>query len=48
MDFKEQLEDKASFGKSLRNYAPKYDELARDVVAFANNKVLVLSMRARR
>ena len=38
MDFKEQLEDKMSFGKSLKNYAPKYDELARDVVAFANNK----------
>ena len=38
MDFKEQLEDKISFGKSLKNFAPKYDETARDVVAFANNK----------
>lgn len=38
MDFKEQLEDKMLFGKSLKNFAPKYDETARDVVAFANNK----------
>lgn len=38
MDFKEQLEDKMSFGKSLKNFAPKYDETARNVVAFANNK----------
>lgn len=38
MDFKEQLEDKMSFGKSLKNFAPKYDETARDIVAFANNK----------
>lgn len=38
MDFKEQLEDKMSFGKSLKNFAPKYDETARDVVAFADNK----------
>lgn len=38
MDFKEQLEDKTVFGKSLKNFAPKYDETARDVVAFANNK----------
>ena len=38
MDFKEQLEDKTAFGKSLKNFAPKYDELARDVVAFANYK----------
>lgn len=38
MDFKEQLEDKMSFCKSLKNFAPKYDETARDVVAFANNK----------
>lgn len=38
MDFKEQLEDKMSFGKSLKNFAPKYEETARDVVAFANNK----------
>lgn len=38
MDFKEQLEDKMTFGKSLKNFAPKYDETARDLVAFANNK----------
>ena len=42
MDFKEQLEDKMTFGKSLKNFAPKYDETARDVVAFANNKGGVL------
>lgn len=38
VDFKEQLEDKSAFGRSLKNFAPKYDETARDVVAFANNK----------
>lgn len=38
MDFKEQLEDKDIFGKSLKNFAPNYEELARDVVAFANKK----------
>lgn len=38
LDFKEQLEDKIAFGKSLKNFAPKYDELAKDVVAFANKK----------
>ena len=38
MDFKEQLEDKKVFGKSLKNFAPKYEEMARDVVAFANLK----------
>lgn len=38
MDFKEQLEDKKVFGKSLKNFAPKYDEMARDVVAFPNLK----------
>ena len=38
MDFKEQLENKSFFGKSLKNFAPKYEETARDVVAFANNK----------
>ena len=38
LDFKAQLDDKMAFGKSLRNFAPKYDETARDVVAFANNK----------
>lgn len=38
LDFKEQLEDKKVFGKSLKNFAPKYDEMARDVVAFSNLK----------
>lgn len=38
MDFKEELSDKNIFGKSFKGYAPKYDELAKDVVAFANNK----------
>jgi len=38
LDFKEQLEDKIIFGKPMRNFAPKYDEMARDVVAFANKK----------
>ena len=38
MDFKEQLEDKLSFGKSIKSFAPNYEEMARDVVAFANLK----------
>jgi predicted HTH transcriptional regulator len=38
LDFKEHLEDKIAFGKSLKNFAPKYDELAKDVVSFANKK----------
>ena len=38
VDFKEQLEDKIAFGKSLKNFAPRYDEMAKDVVAFANKK----------
>jgi ATP-dependent DNA helicase RecG len=38
LDFKEQLEEKITFGKSLKNFAPRYDELAKDVVAFANKK----------
>lgn len=38
MDFKEQLEDKQLFGKSIKNFSASYDELARDVVAFANKK----------
>lgn len=38
MDFKEELSDKNVFGKSFKGYAPKYDELAKDIVAFANNK----------
>lgn len=38
LDFKEQLNDKTAFGRSLKNFSPKYDETAMDVVAFANNK----------
>ena len=38
LDFKEQLEDKIVFGKSQKNFAPKYEDLAKDVVAFANKK----------
>ncbi len=38
LDFKEQLEDKIAFGKSLKNYSSSYGELAKDVVAFANKK----------
>ena len=38
LDFKEQLDDKQIFGKSFQNYSRSYEELARDVVAFANNK----------
>lgn len=38
LDFKEQLEDRITFGKSQKNFAPRYEELARDVVAFANKK----------
>ena len=38
LDFKEQLSDKIVFGKSHKNFAPKYEEMARDVVAFANKK----------
>lgn len=38
MDFKEQMEDKQLFGKSIKNFSVSYEELARDVVAFANKK----------
>lgn len=38
LDFKSQLSDGNSFGKSLKNFSSSYDELARDVVAFANLK----------
>lgn len=38
LDFKERLEDKIAFGRSLKNFAPKYDDLAKDVVGFANKK----------
>jgi ATP-dependent DNA helicase RecG len=38
VDFKEQLDDKIAFGKSFKNFAPKYEDLAKDVVAFANKK----------
>ncbi|MDN0054188.1 ATP-binding protein, partial [Bacteroides caecigallinarum] len=32
MDFKEQLEDKTLFGKPMKNFAPKYDETARELL----------------
>ncbi len=38
VDFKEQLNDKIIFGHSLKNFSPSYEELSRDVVAFANFK----------
>jgi ATP-dependent DNA helicase RecG len=38
VDFKEQLDDKVSFGKSQRSFSPNYEEMAKDVVAFANKK----------
>lgn len=38
MDFKEQFEDKNIFGKPQKNFSPNYEEMARDVVAFANKK----------
>lgn len=38
LDFKEQLDDKIAFGKSLKNFSPKYDELAKDVVTFSNRE----------
>ena len=38
VDFKEQLEDKQLFGKSIKSFSSSYDELARDVVAFSNKK----------
>ena len=38
LDFKEQLEDKLIFGKSQKNFAPRYEELAKDTVAFSNKK----------
>ena len=38
VDFKEQLENKNIFGKSIKNFAPNYEEMARDVVAFANKQ----------
>lgn len=38
MDFKEQLEDKQLFGKSIKNFSSSYDEMARDAVAFSNKK----------
>ncbi|MBT3210278.1 MAG: hypothetical protein HN704_00880 [Bacteroidetes bacterium] len=38
VDFKEQLTDKTIFGKSFKDFAPNYNEIAKDVVAFANRK----------
>ena len=47
MDFKEQLEDKQLFGKSIKNFSASYDELARDVVAFANFRQMERKKRFR-
>lgn len=38
MDFKQQLDNTDTFSKSIKNYADKYQEQARDAVAFANKK----------
>lgn len=38
LDFKEQLNDKIAFGKSIKSFSNSYDEMARDVVAFSNKK----------
>jgi predicted HTH transcriptional regulator len=38
VDFKEQLTDKVIFGHSFRNFSASYEDLAKDVVAFANFK----------
>jgi ATP-dependent DNA helicase RecG len=38
VDFKEHLIDKVIFGHSLRNFSPSYEELAKDIIAFANFK----------
>ncbi len=38
LDFKQQLEEKFIFGKSIKNFSSSYDEMAKDVVAFSNLK----------
>lgn len=38
VDFKEQLNDKVIFGHSLKGFSPSYEDMAKDVVAFANFK----------
>lgn len=38
MDFKQQIDEKEVFGKSIKNYSNSYEELSKDVVAFANKK----------
>lgn len=38
LDFKEQLTDKLIFGKSQKSFSTNYEELSKDVVAFANYK----------
>jgi len=38
LDFKEQLTDKLIFGKSQKSFSANYEEMAKDVVAFANYK----------
>ena len=36
LDFKEQLDNKIIFGKSLKGFSSNYSELAKDIVAFSN------------
>ena len=38
LDFKQQLEEKLIFGKSIKNFSSSYEEMAKDVVAFSNLK----------
>ena len=38
IDFKEQLTDKLIFGKSQKSFSSNYEEMSKDVVAFANYK----------
>ena len=38
IDFKEQLTDKIIFGKSQKSFSSNYEEMSKDVVAFANYK----------
>jgi hypothetical protein len=41
LDFKEQLEDKSVFGKAVKWFAPKYEDLAKVSDAFANELILI-------
>lgn len=38
MDFKEHFDDREAFAKPQKNFSGSYEELSRDVVAFANKK----------